>query len=70
MAEELAVEYSGKRNDRFIVGSMEKLEKMMNTVMDSNTMITLLQRLINESLRQELKDESVQQEIQEKTEEN
>lgn len=58
MNEELAVEYSGKRKDKFLVDSMKELEEMMNVVINSETMTTLLQNLINEAMRQELKDES------------
>lgn len=57
MNEELAVEYSGRRNDRFLIGSMKELEEMMNVIMNSDTMIALLQNLINEALRQESKEE-------------
>lgn len=57
MNEELAVEYSGRRNDRFLIGSMKELEEMMNAIMNSDTMIVLFQNLINEALRQESKEE-------------
>ncbi len=57
MNEELAAEYSGRRNDRFLIGSMKELEEMMNAIMNSDTMIALLQNLINEALRQESKEE-------------
>lgn len=55
MNEELAIEYSGKRNDTFYINSMKELSEMINTVFDSSKMIFILQSLINESLRQENK---------------
>lgn len=54
MNEALAIEYSGKRNDIFTIASMKKLEELMELVLNSETMLILLQNLINESLRQEL----------------
>lgn len=54
MNEALAIEYSGKRNDIFTIASMKKLEELMEIVLNSDTMIMLIQSLINESLRQTL----------------
>ena len=51
MNEELAVEYSGKRVDTFTINSMKELEDMINTVIDSDKIVSLVQNLINESLR-------------------
>lgn len=48
MKEELAVAYSGRGNDRFLVGSMKKLEEMMNAIMNSDIMIALFQNLIKD----------------------
>lgn len=58
MNEELAVEYSRRRSDKFRIESMKELEEMMNTVINSEVMIKLIQNLINEALRQEAKIES------------
>ena len=56
MNQDLALEYSGKWSDTFQIDSMKKLEEMMNKVINSETMLTLIQNLINESLRQEAKE--------------
>lgn len=53
MNEELAVAYNGKRNTIFVVESMKKLQELVDIVINSETMTTLIQNLINESLRQE-----------------
>lgn len=53
MNEALAVEYSDKRNFMFKFGSMKDLEKMIDTIINSETMTSLIQSLINESLRRE-----------------
>lgn len=58
MNEELAVAYSRRRSDKFRIDSMKELEDMMNTVINSEVMIKLIQNLINESLRQEAKEEN------------
>lgn len=55
MDEELAAAYHDKRSNRFRVDSMKELQEMMNTVINSNKMIKLIQSLINESLRQEIR---------------
>lgn len=55
MNEELAIIYSGRRNDQFVINSMKELEEMMDIIINSDTMISLIQNLINESLRQESK---------------
>lgn len=52
MNEALAVEYSGRRNFIFNVDSMQDLENMLDTIINSETMVSLIQSLINESLRQ------------------
>ncbi len=54
MNEDLAIEYSGRRKDIFTITSMKKLEELMDAVLNSDTMILLIQSLINESLRQTL----------------
>lgn len=56
MNEDLAIAYSGKRKDVFTVESMKKLEEMMDSIFNSDMMISLIQSLINESLRQEMKE--------------
>ncbi len=53
MNEALAIEYSNKRSFMFKVGSMKDLEDMLDTIINSETMVSLIQSLINESLRQE-----------------
>ena len=53
MNEELAVEYTGKRTTVFQIESMKKLEDMMEKLLNSETMLNLIQSLINEALRQE-----------------
>ena len=55
MDEEMAIIYSGRRKAQFIIGSMKELEEMMDAIINSDTMISLIQNLINESLRQESK---------------
>lgn len=60
MNDSLAVEYSGgQMKDIFWIESMKDLEELMNRVINSDTMESLIQNLINESLRQEIKDENV-----------
>ena len=51
--EMLAIEYSGKRNDIYYIDSMKELENMLDVVINSESMIDFIQKLINESLRQE-----------------
>jgi len=58
MNENLAIEFSGKINETFCIESMKDLEDMMNVVINSDTMVSLIQSLINESLRQEAKPTS------------
>lgn len=53
MNEALAIEYSNKRSFMFKVGSMKDLEDMLDAIINSETMVSLVQSLINESLRQE-----------------
>lgn len=57
MNEALAIEYSDKRGFVFRVNSMKNLEDMLNTIINSQTMVDLIQNLIYESLRQEAKME-------------
>lgn len=60
MNNRLAVEYSGgQMKDIFWIESMKDLEELMSRVINSNTMESLIQKLINESLRQEIKNENV-----------
>lgn len=60
MNESLAVEYSGgQMKGIFWIESMKDLEELMGRVINSNTMESLIQKLINESLRQEIKNENV-----------
>jgi len=54
MDEALAAEYNGRRNYIFKINSEKELEEMLDVVINSNTMISLIQLLIDESLRQEL----------------
>lgn len=51
--EMLAIEYSGKRNDTYYIDSMKELENMLDVVINSDSMIAFIQKLIDESLRQE-----------------
>ena len=66
--EMLAIEYSGKRNDIYYIDSMKELENMLDVVINSESMIDFIQKLINESLRQErvekvvIKDETLLEE--------
>ena len=66
--EMLAIEYSGKRNDIYYIDSMKELENMLDVVINSESMIDFIQKLINESLRQErvekvvIKDETLSEE--------
>ncbi|MCI8640055.1 MAG: hypothetical protein HFG41_13190 [Coprococcus sp.] len=54
MNETLAREYNGGRlQEKFLVKSMKDLEDMLSTIFESKAMLSLLQSLINESLRQE-----------------
>ena len=46
-------------NDIFWIESMKDLEELMSRVINSDTMVSLIQKLINESLRQEIKNENV-----------
>lgn len=57
MNDSLAVEYSDKRDFVFRVNSMKDLEDMLITVINSQTLVALIQNLIYESLRQEAKME-------------
>lgn len=44
------------QKDIFWIESMKDLEELMNGVINSDTMESLIQKLINESLRQEIKN--------------
>ena len=46
MNDSLAVEYSDKRDFVFRVNSMKDLEDMLNTIINSQTLVALLQNLI------------------------
>lgn len=60
MSNSLAIEYSGGRiSDIFWIESMKDLEELMNKVINSDTMESFIQKLINESLRQEIKNEKI-----------
>lgn len=58
LSEALSEEYCGKRTDTFLIGSMSELESMMETVINSPILVTLIQNLINESLRKEYQKDS------------
>ena len=45
--------------DIFWIESMKDLEDLMSRVINSDTMKSLIQKLINESLRQEMRNENV-----------
>ena len=45
--------------DIFWIESMKELEELMSRVINSDTMESLIQKLINESLRQEIKNENI-----------
>lgn len=51
--EELAVEYSGRMKDSFLIGSMKELHNLLDKVINSKTLLNIIQNLINESLRRE-----------------
>ena len=53
MNERLAAVYKGTRNTTFCLGSMQAVEEMMDLIINSDTMVSLLQNLINESIRRE-----------------
>lgn len=53
MNEALAIHYSGRREFKFEVKSMKDLEDMLDTIINSEMLVSLIQSLINESLRQE-----------------
>lgn len=56
MDERLAAEYSDKKQDTFHISSMKELEKMLDIILNSDTMISFIQQLIEEALRQENRD--------------
>lgn len=51
--EDLAIAYSGKRSYIYSIDSMNEMQDMMEKIMDSSTMVKLIQSLINEAIRQE-----------------
>ena len=51
--EELAEEYSDKLGDTFTIATMKQLEELMTKIINSKTLIRLIQSLINESIRRE-----------------
>lgn len=53
LSEELAYEYSQKKIYTFNIDTMKALEDMMDKIINSQTMVKLLQSLINEAIRQE-----------------
>ena len=56
MDEKLAAVYKGSLNKTFFLGSMQQVEEMMDLIINSDTMISFLQNLINESIRRENMD--------------
>ncbi|MCI9004365.1 MAG: hypothetical protein HFH39_03810 [Lachnospiraceae bacterium] len=56
MDEKLAAVYKGRLNKTFFLGSMQQVEEMMDLIINSDTMISFLQNLINESIRRENMD--------------
>jgi hypothetical protein len=56
MNEKLAAAYKGKVNTTFYLASMQAVEEMMDIIINSDTMVTFLQNLINESIRRENRD--------------
>ncbi len=51
--EDVAVAYWEKRNTLVVVNSMSELQDMLNRILDSKFITTLIQNLINEAIRQE-----------------
>lgn len=51
MNDELAIEYSGNKNGIYQISSVDELENMMDVVINSEIMVSLIQKLINEALR-------------------
>ena len=43
-------------NTTFYLASMQAVEEMMDIIINSDTMVTFLQNLINESIRRENRD--------------
>lgn len=65
MNEDLAVEYSGKRKPVFDIHNMANLEAMMEKIINCVTFISLVQSLINESLRKEAEGQGAVEETSE-----
>lgn len=55
MDENLAVECFGKQSSTFTIHTMNELEDVIRTVLESEVLLHLIQSLINESIRQENK---------------
>jgi len=53
--EEIMEEYSTQRRDVYIIDSMQELEDLLDKIINSQTLIKLIQSLIYESLRREAK---------------
>lgn len=53
LSEDIAMEYTDKTQDTFIIDSMKELQSLMDRVINSKTLIRLIQNLINESIRRE-----------------
>ncbi len=51
--ETLAIAYSGKCIDMFYIDSMREMEELMEAVINCDAVVSLIQSLINESMRQE-----------------
>ncbi len=60
MNDSLAIEYSNQTRTVFIIENMLELERMMDRIINSDTMISLIQNLINEALRKELTVEDIE----------
>lgn len=50
--EDMAKVYSGRRNSTYSIESMIELESLLNKILNSDTMVALIQSLINEAIRQ------------------
>lgn len=50
-------EYGSARRESYTMSTMKELEELVNTIIESETMSSLLQSLINEALRQEKRQE-------------
>ena len=59
MEEKLARDISGQNKYTFRINSMDDLEELMNKAITSSYMVSLIQSLINESIRQENKGNEI-----------